>query len=263
MIKSFMKKSNRIVVITGASHGIGYAALELFRKQGDIVYDLSRTSGTDITDIQAVRQFFEKIYAEHGRIDVLINNAGYGISGSAECTKPEDIKKMFDVNFVGLATCCSIVLPYMRVQMNFPIIINISSVAGVYALPFQAIYSASKSAVIGYTNALRTEIKPFKIRACSVLLGDVKTNFTNARKKNEDDDLAYKDNVKKAMKRYEADETKGYSPKFVARKLYKLSYRKRPAPVITFGALFKFLVFLNRIFPLRFMNWMVGKIYKQ
>lgn len=258
-----MKKGKRIVVITGASHGIGFASLELFRKQGDTVYDLSRTSGTDITNTQAVHQFFENIYAEHGRIDVLVNNAGYGISGSAECTKQEDIQKMFNVNFVGLATCCSIVLPYMRAQMNRPIIINISSVAGVYALPFQAIYSASKSAVTGYTNALRTEIKPFKIRACSVLLGDIKTNFTNARKKNENDAPVYKEKVEKAMKRYEADETRGYSAEFVARRLYKLSYRKRPAPVVTFGALFKFLVFLNRIFPLRFMNWMVGKIYKQ
>ena len=260
-----MKKSNRIVVITGASQGIGKATLELFGKRGDTVYDLSRTSGTDITDAKAVREFFEKIHAEHGRIDVLINNAGYGISGSAECTRPEDIQKMFNVNFVGLATCCSTVLPYMRAQKKpRPLIINISSVAAVYALPFQSFYSASKSAVTGYTNALRTEIKPFKIRACSVLLGDVKTNFTNSRKKNENDDPVYETKFKRAMKRYEADETKGYSSEFVARKLYKLSRRKKnPKPIVTFGIMFKFLVFLNRILPFRFMNWMVGKVYKQ
>lgn len=258
-----MKKSNRIVIITGASQGIGKAALELFRKKGDIAYDLSRTSGTDITDANAVRKFFENIHNKHNRIDVLINNAGYGISGSAECTKSEDIQRMFNVNFVGLANCCSAALPHMRAQKNRPIIINISSVAAVYALPFQSIYSASKSAVTGYTNALRTEIKPFKVRACSVLLGDVKTNFTSSRKKNDNDDPVYKNKIERAMERYEADESKGYSAEFVARKLYKLSYRKRPKPVHTFGIMFKLLVFLNRVLPLRFMNWAVGKIYKQ
>jgi len=258
-----MKKSNRIVVITGASQGIGLAAINLFRERGDIVYDISRTAGTDITDVTAVRTFIKKVHDEHGRIDVLVNNAGFGISGSAEGTTTEDITKMFSVNFVGLANCVSAVLPYMRAQNNKPIIINISSVAGVYALPFQSFYSASKSAVTGYTNALRTEIKPFKIRCCSVLLGDIKTNFTQARQKNKNDDPAYADAFKRAMHRYETDESKGYSPEFVAKRLYKLSHKKSPAPIHTFGFLFKFLVFLQRIFPARFMNWMVAKIYGQ
>jgi len=258
-----MKKSNRIVVITGASQGIGKAALELFERRGDTVYDLSRTAGIDITDTGSVQKFFDDVHAKHGRIDVLINNAGFGLSGSAECTKPEDIQKMFSVNFVGLTTCCSLVLPIMRAHSDHPIIINISSVAAVYALPFQSFYSASKSAVTGYTNALRTEIKPFRIRACSVLLGDVKTNFTNARQKNEQDNPLYEDKFNRAMKRYEADETKGYTSEYVARKLYKLSRKKNPKPIVTFGFKFKFLVFCNRILPFRFMNWMVGKIYKQ
>jgi len=273
-----MKKSNRIVVITGASQGIGLAAINLFRERGDSVYDISRTSGTDITDTTAVREFFKKVHTEHGRIDVLINNAGFGISGSAEGTPPEAITKMFAVNFVGLANCVSSVLPYMRAATSLrggvadeaiptrthnPIIINISSVAGVYALPFQSFYSASKSAVTGYTNALRTEIKPFKIGCCSVLLGDIKTNFTAARQKTENDVEAYADAYNRAMQRYETDESKGYKPEFVAHRLYKLSHKKNPKPVVTFGFLFKFLVFLGRIFPTRFMNWAIGKVYKQ
>jgi len=263
MKKSNKNKTARIVVITGASHGIGLAALTLFRERGDTVYDISRTSGTDIIDTAAVRAFFKKVHDEHGRIDVLINNAGYGISGSAESTTTEDITKMFAVNFIGLANCVSTALPYMRAQNDNPIIINISSVAAVYALPFQSFYSASKSAVTGYTNALRTEIKPFKIRCCSVLLGDIKTNFTASRKNNENEILDYHENYKRAMNRYETDESRGYTPEFVAHRLYKLSHKKNPAPVITFGFLFKFLVFLGRISPTRFMNWAIGKVYKQ
>jgi len=285
MKKSNKKTTGRIVIITGASQGIGLAAINLFRERGDTVYDISRTAGTDITDIIAVRTFIKKVHDEHGRIDVLINNAGFGISGSAEGTTPEDITKMLAVNFVGLANCVSAVLPHMRTATTSlrggcvseaprreapdeaiqtpPIIINISSVAGVYALPFQAFYSASKSAVTGYTSALRTEIKPFKIRCCAVLLGDIKTNFTQARQKNKTDDPAYYQAFKRAMHRYETDESKGYTPDFVAKRLYKLSHKKNPAPVVTFGALFKFLVFLGRIFPTRFMNWAIAKVYKQ
>ena len=257
-------KKRRIVVITGASHGIGLAAKELFEKRGDIVFDFSRTAGIDITKPDAVRAAFEKIHAEHGRIDVLINNAGFGISGSAECTNLADIKKLFDVNFFGLTTCCSAVLPYMRAQRSNAKIINVSSVAGgVYSLPFQAFYSASKAAASAYTNALRTEIKPFKIRACAVQLGDVKTDFTAARRKNATDNTCYEYRCSRALKKYEHDEAKGYSPEFVARKLYKLSRKKNPPPVVTFGAMFKFLVFLKRIAPQRLVNWVVGKMYGQ
>lgn len=256
------QKTSRIVIITGASHGIGQAAAELFRKKGDTIYDLSRTAGTDITDTQAVNAFIKKVYDEHGRIDVLINNAGFGISGSAECTKAEEVTKLFAVNFVGLASCVSAVLPHMR-HAKKGMIINISSVAGVYALPFQSFYSASKFAVTGYTNALRTEIKPFKVRACSVLLGDIKTNFTTSRQKSKTENPAYKAKLDRAMLRYEKDESKGYSPEFVARRLYKLSHKKKPKPVVTFGFLFKFLVFIGRIFPTRFMNWAVAKLYGQ
>jgi short-subunit dehydrogenase len=258
------KQIKRTVIITGASHGIGLAAKQLFEKRGDIVFDLSRTSGTDITNPEQVRAAFEQIRSKHGHIDILINNAGFGISGSAECTALADMKKLFDVNFFGMAVCCSAVLPYMRAQKNRPKIINVSSVAGgVYSLPFQAFYSASKAAVNAYTNALRTEIKPHKVTACVVQLGDVKTDFTAARQKNTDDDPAYEYRCKRAIKKYEHAEENGYSTKFIARKLYKLSCKKNPPPIVTFGIMFKFLVFLKRIAPQRLVNWVVGKMYGQ
>ena len=261
------KRIQRVIVITGASHGIGLAAKNYFEKRGDIVYDISRTSGTDISNPEQVRAAFEQIHAKHGHIEVLVNNAGFGIIGSAECTSLADIKKLFNVNFFGMATCCSAVLPYMRQIVTpgrKPMIINISSVAGgVYSLPFQAFYSASKAAVSAYTGAIRTELKPHKVNAVTVQLGDVKTDFTASRKKNTDDDPAYKYRCDRAIERYELWEKNGYKPQFIARKLYKLSRKKNPPPVVTFGPLFKFLVFLRRIAPQRLANWVVGKMYGQ
>jgi|GEM_PF-314977 len=254
------QKSGRVVVITGASHGIGLAAANYFKKRGDTVVDLSRSSGTDVTDSDAVRAFFAKINTDYGRIDVLINNAGFGISGSAENTSADDVTKLFAVNFVGVSNCCSAVLPYMR-KLGRSKIINISSVAAVFPLHFQSFYSASKAAVTSYSNALRREVAPFGISVCSVMPGDVATDFTTARKKNENDDVIYKSRVERTIAKYERDEHNGASPDSIAEKLYKISLKKNPKPFIVLGFKYKLFVFLTRLFPVRFVNWVLDKIY--
>lgn len=255
-----MKKSNRIIVITGASHGIGLAAANYFRERGDTVIDISRTNGTDITKPEQVIMAFEKINAEHGRIDVLINNAGFGISGSAESTSADDINRLMSVNFTGTAVCCSAVLPYMRAQKSGKII-NVSSAAAVFSLHFQSFYSASKAAVTNYSNALRREVVPFGIKVCSVLPGDVKTDFTSARKKNKNENAAYAERADTVMAKYERDEHNGAKPETIAKKLYRTANKKNPKPYIVFGFKYKVFVFLTRFFPIRFVNWLVGKLY--
>ena len=254
------KKSNRIVIITGASHGIGLASKKYFEDRGDIVIDFSRSSGVDVTNETQVREAVAKIHAEHGRIDVLINNAGFGISGSAENTTSEAIQKLMSVNFTGTAICCSAVLPYMREQ-KYGKIINVSSVAAIFSLHFQSFYSASKAAVTSYTNALRREVAPFGIKVCSVLPGDVNTDFATARKKNENDDPAYQKALTKAITKYERDEHKGAKPETMAKWFYRVSRKKNPKPYIVLGFKYKFFVFLTRFFPFRFVNWLVGKMY--
>jgi short-subunit dehydrogenase len=261
----------RVVVITGGSQGIGFATARNFALHYDVVYNLSRTKQpddrikfikTDLTKPEEITAAFRKIFKDEGQIDILINNAGMGISGSSENTKAEDIERIISINFIGLALCCSAVIPYMREQSERGTIINISSLAAQYPLHFQSFYSASKAAVTNYTLALRNEVRPFEIRVCSVLLGDINTQFTDNRKKNEYDDKSYKHHMARAIAKYEYDETtKGARPDAIASKLYKLSYKSNPKPTVIFGFGNKMLVFFSRFVSTRFINWVISKKY--
>ena len=145
----------RIVLITGASGGIGLAAAKLFFAKGDRVYGLSRrpcpeegieSICADVTDEAAVRNAIKTVVSREGRLDVLICNAGFGISGAVEFTAYADAKRQFDVNFFGTSNCIRAALPEMRRQGSGMIIVT-SSVAGMLSIPFQAYYSASKAAL--------------------------------------------------------------------------------------------------------------------
>ena len=180
-----------VIVITGASSGIGFETAKVLSLKGHKVYGLSRrvlsceyftSLPCDISNYARTNECFKEIYEKEGRIDVLINNAGMGISGAVEYTKEEDIKKIFDINVLALVNACKLVIPYMRAQGGGKII-NVSSVASFVPIPFQAFYSVTKSAVQQFSYALRLEVKPFKIGVSVVCPGDTKTGFTSARVK--------------------------------------------------------------------------------
>ena len=132
----------------------------------------------------------QEILKREDHIDVLINNAGFGISGAVEFTKTEDAQHQLDVNFFGMVRMNRQVLPVMRRQC-YGRIVNLSSVAGAIPIPFQTYYSASKAAINSYTMALANEVKPFGIQVCCVQPGDIRTGFTAAREKNPEGDDIY------------------------------------------------------------------------
>ena len=138
----------KVVAITGASSGIGRATAKLFADQGWRVYNLSRRPAgepgvadiaVDVTDEGAVRAAFARIEAEAGRLDLLINNAGFGISGAVEFSQLAEAKRQFDVNFFGVVSCIQASLPLLRESRGR--IICISSAAAIFAIPFQSFYS--------------------------------------------------------------------------------------------------------------------------
>lgn len=145
----------------------------------------------------------------------MINNAGMGISGSVENTSERDFDSISDVNFKGTYNCIRFGLPLLRQSKGR--LVNVSSVAGAIAIPYQAFYSATKAAVLSLSDALRNEVRPFGVKVLAVLPGDVKTCFTESRRKNADEGVyaAYAENSVKVM---EKDEQQGMSAAYAAKK---------------------------------------------
>jgi 2-keto-3-deoxy-L-fuconate dehydrogenase len=148
--------NQRVVVITGSAGGIGSALVERFRTAGDTVIGLDLVDGFDITNPSDVQRTTESILAEHGRIDLLCNNAGVGAVGDVVEATPEDWTRVFSVNVFGLAQMSRTVLPAMRAAKQGAIV-NISSVAALVGLVDRAVYSASKGAVLALTRAMAAD----------------------------------------------------------------------------------------------------------
>ena len=246
----------KIVVVTGGTSGIGLAAVDELVKCGCRVYEISRRDAgvnksavhisADVTDEEKIRATIEQIVADEGRIDVVINNAGFGISGAIEFTPFEVAKQQFDVIFFGTVNVNQAVLPFMR-KNGGGRIINISSVAAPVPIPFQAYYSASKAAIKSYTMALANEVKSFGIEVCTILPGDIKTGFTAARKKIIAGDEEYSGKISRSVSVMEHDEQNGMSPKVIGRYIAKITMKKRIGPQYTVGFKYKFFVFYSNM----------------
>lgn len=259
---------NKVVIITGGSSGIGYATANHFSQKNYIVYEFSRKGISrdgvkhltcDVTKEDECISAVEYVINESKRIDIIINNAGFGISGAIEFTDMESAKRLFDVNFFGTHNVIKASLKYLKESKGR--IINVSSVGGVLYLPFQAFYSASKAATNALTLALRNEVKNYGVSVCAVLPGDVKTGFTKAREKSLDGEKEYGGRIERSVSLMEKDEQGGMTPDFVAKKIYKVGKKKRVKPMYTVGFKYKLFTVLNKILPSRLVNYIVYLIY--
>ena len=256
-----------VIVITGGSSGIGLETARLFSNCPDnIVYVLNRREikennihwiKCDLSDVASIKSAIELITKKHKIINLLINNAGMGISGAVEYHSEDEIKKIIDVNLLGLINVTRLSLPYMTKGSK---IINISSVAGPISIPFQTMYSVTKAGVLAFSNGLRNELRPLDIKVTSILPGDTKTGFTASREKSVDNGR-YGDHISKSVSKMEKDESSGVPAYKVAKKIYKVSKKKNPNTYYVVGLSYRFLVFLSRILPKRLVNWIIFKIY--
>ena len=260
---------NKIAVVTGASSGIGRCTATALRDMGCKVYDLSRRNipienvrhiKTDITIEGDVISAVDEIISAEGRIDILVNCAGFGISGAVEFTTTEEAKKQFEVNFFGAVTVTRAVLPHMR-ENGSGRIVNISSVAAVAHIPFQTYYSASKAAIESYTACLDNEVKIYGIRATAVEPGDICTEFTAAREKSFAGDDIYSGRISRSVAGMEKDEQKGMSPEIAGKYIAKVALRKKVKPVCAIGVSYKILSVMCKIFPCSIRNFVVGMMY--
>ncbi len=260
---------NKIAIVTGGNSGIGKCTALALKKAGCTVYDFSRreikTEGiihisVDVTDEKAVFSAVETVSKKEGRIDILVNCAGFGISGAVEFTSLNEAKSQLDVNFFGTVNVCRTVIPVMR-RNGGGRIVNISSVAAVAHIPFQTYYSASKAATESYTQCLANEVKPFGITVTAIQPGDIKTEFTSARKKSFDGDDVYCGRIARSVSGMEKDEMNGMSPEKAGEYIASISLKKKVKPLYAIGFTYKFLAVLCKIFPCGIRNAIVGMLY--
>ena len=260
----------QVAIVTGGSSGIGAAAAEYLAAHGCTVYEFSRheKSGSasvhhvtaDVTDEASVAVAVQSVLDAEGRIDILLNNAGFGISGAAEFTSVEEAQRQLEVNFWGMVRATKAVLPVMRAQRSGRIV-NTSSVAAVTPIPFQTYYSAGKAAVNSYTMALSNEVKPFGITVAAVMPGDIKTGFTAARQKNIIGDDIYGGRISRSVAGMEKDEQTGMDPAAAGRFIANVALKNSRKPLYTIGFAYKGAVFLTKILPARWLNGLIGMIY--
>ena len=182
---------SKVVLITGGSSGIGKSIGEFLHQKGYTVYGTSRNPDKvigsvftllrlDVCKTETIHEAIKTIIALSGKIDIVINNAGVGITGPLEEIPSQEIKNNFETNFFGPIEVMKAVLPQMRKQES-GLIINITSIAGYMGLPYRSVYSASKGALELITEALRMEVKSFGIQITNIAPGDFATNIASGR----------------------------------------------------------------------------------
>lgn len=264
----------RVVLITGVSSGFGKATAKMLASKGYKVYGISRKQNTDLNadiktlqadviDVDSVHKAVALVLEAEGRIDVLINNAGMGITGSVEDASPEDVSLQMNTNFLGYVNMIQAVLPAMRNQGGATII-NTSSIGGLMGLPYQGFYSASKFAIEGLSEALRMELAPYKIKVIVLQPGDFFTNFTANRKPSGDDKpgSVYDSQFQKTLSIIEKDEKGGFPPEFLALKIARILDQKNPCNSYIIATLEqKFAVVLKRILPASWFSKILASHY--
>lgn len=265
--------SQRVALVTGASTGIGASCAALLAEKGFRVYGGARGAVTapgvepftlDVTDDASVTQAVETILSRVGRIDVLVNNAGFGIAGAIEDTSVEEAREQFEVNFFGVLRMCHAVLPAMRRQKS-GYIINVGSIGGLIAIPFQGFYSATKFALEGFSESLRLEVRPFGIQVVLIEPGDHRTAFTQNRRATHGsvEGSVYHERFDRAVARMAKDEQGGPSPDGVAQRLYKILENPRPRLRYTVGpAPQRAAVWIKRLTPYAVMEKIMRDYYE-
>ena len=223
-----MKKN---ILITGASSGIGLVTARYLGEKGHRIIGTCRNPPEqplgvsllkmDVTDDLSVKKACEEAIGIFGKIDVLINNAGYGIYGSVEEMPMEKNIKQLNTNYLGTVRVTRELLPHFR-HNGGGTILNVSSIGGLIGLPFQSQYSASKFALEGFTEALRFEVHPFGIRVCNINPGDFHTGFTKNRQVFQPENSVYRKAFEQFLKMYEHDENHGCNPILVAKLVEKI-----------------------------------------
>lgn len=265
---------SKVVLITGASSGIGKSVATFLQDKGYKVYGTSRNPknikdftfeliALDVLKLDTINNAINYIIQKEGRLDVLVNNAGMGITGPVEDTPTEEMRAVFNTNLFGAIDVIKVVLPQMRSQKS-GIIINVTSIAGYMGLPFRGLYSASKGALETVTEAVSMEVQNFGIKVVNIAPGDFATNIAAGRYhtpvfKNS----AYKQKYEENLDLMDAHVDDGMDPVEMAKSIYKIINTKKPKLHYKVGNFMqKFSIVLKRILPDRIYERLLMNHYK-
>lgn len=271
----------KIILLTGASSGIGFDTAIALAKQGHKVYAAARRVERmeplrkydivplkmDVTDEESMQSGVQTILASEGRIDVLINNAGYGYFGAVENVPMADARNQLDVNVFGLARLCQLVLPHMRKQHSGRII-NTSSVAGKSVLYYGAWYHVSKYAVEAFSDALRMETQPFGIDVVIIEPGAIKTDWgiiaaDHLAKSSEGTDYAQTGKMMAENLRGMYQSASLSDPSVVRKAICRAVNARRPRTRYRIGRLSGAIIFFHWLLPTRWWDGMMRMMGKK
>ena len=274
-----MTQTPRVALVTGGSSGIGECTVGELLDAGFTVYTVARrvdrmkaladrgahVFAMDVTDDDSMVSGVQRILEEQGRIDVLVNNAGYGSYGAVEDVPIEEARRQFEVNVFGLARLTQLVTPHMRAQGSGRII-NISSIGGRFYEPFGAWYHATKFAVEGFSDSLRLELKPFGIDVVIIQPGPVATEWNEIardsllERSGATDYGRYARRAHKVLAEFDKP-SRAATPEDVARKILKAATTRRPAARYPVGRGARIITSSRDHLPDRFFDQVVSRMY--
>lgn len=275
MLQSFLMR--KVVLITGSSSGIGKATVELFASRGwqvaatmrdPLKMSFSKLNNVksyelDVTDDRQVRSVFKQVEKDFGSIDVVVNNAGYGLDGVFEAISDEKIKKQFDTNVFGLMRVTRMAIEHMRPK-KVGTIVQISSMGGRVTFPLHSIYHSTKWAVEGFSESLQYELNQFGVRIKIVEPGVIKTDFYGknrvfAKPKKH---IGYDSLISKVERLSMSSGKNGVSPKIVANTIYKAAISNSNKLRYTSGKPAPLLVYVKKIIPERLFFKVIRNRFK-
>jgi short-subunit dehydrogenase len=265
---------SKVILVTGASSGIGKSIAIFLSEKGYKVFGTSRKPknvenfsfeiiALDVLKMETIEKAVAYIIKKEGRLDVLINNAGMGITGPIEDTPTDEMRAVFNTNFFGAIDVMKAVLPQMRAQKS-GLILNVTSIAGYMGLPFRGLYSATKGALELVTEAVSMEVKSLGIIAVNVAPGDFATNIAAGRYHTPVyENSAYKENYQTNLNLMDAHVSGGMDPLEMAKKVYKIINTENPKIHYKVGGFMeKFSVVLKRVLPDKWYQKIVMNHYK-
>ncbi len=264
------KKEKKVVLLTGASGGIGTVTAALLLSKGYIVYGTTRNLNSapktsyhqlqlDVQDETSVKECVQEVVNKEGKIDILINNAGYALCGALKDLSMDLLKDSFETNLFGVHRMVQEVVPIM-IKQGQGRIINMGTFGGRFGLPFQGIYSASKAALAIYSDTLKIESHRDNIKVALIEPGDTRTDFNAGRKYTEG--FENDPDAQRAVEIMRKEELKGIKTEKVAKSVLKAVKARNPKPRYTMGFQPFFFGILIRLFPYTLHSFIARLYYK-